>query len=89
MTSTANLFASRLPGASPLKRAAPRPQTPLLGALDERLADPGRQAEAAGVLAMRRLLTDPDRPMYARPSDPCCGQVYRALRAALLELESR
>jgi hypothetical protein len=84
-----DLSASRLPGASPLNRVALRPHAPLLTALADCLADLERPVDAAGVLAVRRLLTDPDGPLYAHPGDPLSAEVDRPLRAVLRRLEAR
>lgn len=64
----ADLSERRLPGASPLNRVAMRPHTEILSALSDRLADLDRPVDPAGILAVRRLLTDPDSVLYARPS---------------------
>jgi hypothetical protein len=61
------LAAGRLPGASPLNRAALRPFRSELIALADRLHDHGQPVSAAGILAVRRLLTEPDSVLYARP----------------------
>jgi hypothetical protein len=85
-----DLSASRLPGASPLNRVAMRPYAPLLAALADRLANLEYPVRAQGVLAVRRLLTDPDGPLYARPADTAPGNevdVGRTLRAVLRKLD--
>jgi hypothetical protein len=84
-----DLSAARLPGASPLNRVALRPYAPLLAALADRLASLEHPVRAPGVLAVRRLLTDPDGPLYARPSDAPGNEVDvgRALRATLRKLD--
>jgi hypothetical protein len=64
-----DLSPKRLPGASPLNRVALRPYAPLLAALADRLTDVEYPVRASGVVAVRRLLTDPDGPLYARPAD--------------------
>ncbi|MGD0715006.1 MAG: hypothetical protein ABSB24_12610 [Gaiellaceae bacterium] len=61
------LAAGRLPGASPLNRGALRPHRAELIALADSLDDVGRPVSAAGILAVRRLLTEPDSVLYARP----------------------
>jgi hypothetical protein len=63
----ADLSPKRLPGAAPLDRPALRPHAYLLTVLADRLDDLERPVSAAGVLAVRRLLTDPDGPRYGRP----------------------
>ncbi len=55
----------RLPGASPLNRVALRPYRADLIALADRLDDLERPVSAAGMLGVRRLLTDPDSVLYA------------------------
>jgi hypothetical protein len=81
------LCAKRLPGSSPLNCAAVRPHAPLLGALADRLADLDYPVRASGVLAERRLLTDPDGPLYARMDDDRGDEVGGAFRAALRRLD--
>jgi hypothetical protein len=82
------LSAKRLPGASPLNRAALRPYAPLLAALADRLSNLEHPVRAAGVLAVRRLLTDPDGPLYARTDGDGRGdEVGGALRAVLRKLD--
>ena len=83
-----DLSPSRLPGASPLNRAALRPHTSLLAELADRLDDLERPVSASGVLAVRRVLTDPDGPLYARPDDPGGHDVAGALSALLEGLEA-
>lgn len=55
-----------LPGASPLNRAAVRPQADLFRRLAERLADLDRPVSARGVLEVEDLLTSSESPLYAR-----------------------
>jgi hypothetical protein len=83
-----DLSATRLPGASPLNRVALRPHASLLAALADRLANLEYTVRAPGILAVRRLLTDPDGPLYARPGDAPGEEidVGGALRATLREL---
>ncbi|MGD0715070.1 MAG: hypothetical protein ABSB24_12940 [Gaiellaceae bacterium] len=61
------LAAGRLPGASPLNRVALRPFRAELIALADSLDDLGRPVSAAGILGVRRLLTEPGSVLYARP----------------------
>jgi len=61
------LSARRLPGSSPLNRFALRPFRSELITLADRLDDLGRPVSAAGILGVRRLLTEPDSVLYARP----------------------
>ena len=65
-----DLSPTRLPGASPLNRVALRPHASLLVDLADRLDDIDRPIAATGILAVRRILTDPDGPLYARRDDP-------------------
>jgi hypothetical protein len=55
----------RLPGASPLNRAAVRPHADLLRALAERLDDPAVPASPYALRHLRSLL-DGGGPLYAR-----------------------
>lgn len=84
-----DLSATRLPGASPLNRVALRPYTLLLAAIADRLADLEHSVRASGVVGVRRLLTDPDGPLYARPGDASGDEVEvgQALRAVLRKLD--
>ena len=59
----------RLPGASPLNRVALRPYRSDLISLADRLDDLERPVSAAGMLAVRRLLTEPGSVLYHRPLD--------------------
>jgi hypothetical protein len=61
------LALGRLPGSSPLNRPALRPFRSELIALADRLDDLGRPVSAAGMLGVRRLLTEPESVLYARP----------------------
>lgn len=65
-----DLSPTRLPGASPLNRVALRPHASLLVDLADRLDDIDRPIAATGILAVRRILADPDGPLYARRDDP-------------------
>ncbi|HTZ05221.1 MAG TPA: hypothetical protein VMB53_05660 [Gaiellaceae bacterium] len=77
----------RLPGASPLNRVALRPHTAELAALADRLDDLDSPVAPAGILAVRRLLTEPGSALYARPlvdDRPCdVGAELAAVRASL------
>jgi hypothetical protein len=75
-----------LPGVSPLNRVALRPHTRELKALADRLADLDTPVDAAGVIRIQRLLTDPDGPLYARAQDTVV--LGWALDALLDELEA-
>ena len=75
----------RLPGASPLNRVALRPYCHGLVTLADRLDDLDRPVSVAGVLAVRRLLTDPDGVLYARPF---VGDIGRELAALTARLEA-
>jgi hypothetical protein len=78
----------RLPGASPLNRVALRPYCAELIALADRLADLERPVSAAGMLAVRHLLTEPDSVLYARPgADEMPRDIGRELIAVLDRLE--
>jgi hypothetical protein len=70
-----------------LNRVALRPHAPLLTALADYLADLERPVDAAGVRAVRRLLTDPDGPLYTRPIDPRRDEVGQVLGDVLRRLE--
>jgi hypothetical protein len=50
-----------------LNRRALRPQHGRLVALADRLADSERPVSASGIVAVNRLLTLPDSPLYAHP----------------------
>jgi hypothetical protein len=78
----ADLSPRRLPGPVPVNRVALRPHVELLLALAERLADVDRPVTAAGIVEVRRLLTDPDGPLYTR--EPC--DVERELARVLERL---
>ena len=77
----------RLPGASPLNRIALRSHTAELSALADRLDDLDLPVAPAGVLAVRRLLTEPGSALYVRPvleERPCdVGAELDAVRASL------
>lgn len=62
-----SLSPGRLQGASPLNRVALRPHRDGLIALADRLDDLEQPVSAAGILAVRRLLTEPDSVLYHRP----------------------
>ena len=74
----------RLPGASPLNRVALRPYCAQLIALADRLDDLERPVSPTGMQAVRRLLTDPDGVLYARPF---VGDIGRELAAMVRRLE--
>lgn len=82
-----SLSGTWMPGASPVNRVALRPYATLLVAIADRLAQTEYPVSAAGVLAVRRLLTDPDGPLYARPDEGDEIDVGNALRAARRGLE--
>ena len=75
----------RLPGASPLNRVALRPYCAQLIALADRLDDLDRPVSISGLHAVRRMLTDPDGVLYARPF---AGDIGRELVAVLDRLEA-
>jgi hypothetical protein len=50
-----------------VNRRASHPHRRLLTAIADRLDDVGRPVSAAGMLAVRHLITLPDSPLYARP----------------------
>jgi len=84
------ISAGRLPGASPLNRAALRPYRSELIALADRLDDLDRPVSAAGVLAVRHLLTSPGSALYARDwMDERAPDPGRELVAVLDSLEVR
>jgi hypothetical protein len=84
------LSAGRLPGASPLNRVALRPYRSELIALADRLDDLDRPVSAAGVLAVRHLLTEPGSALYARGwMDEPAPNPGRELVAVLDSLEVR
>ncbi|MGZ4388786.1 MAG: hypothetical protein ACXVZL_05340 [Gaiellaceae bacterium] len=62
-----DLAAGRLPGVSPLNRPALRPFRSDLIALADRLDALERPVSAAGMLGVRRLLTEPESVLYTRP----------------------
>jgi hypothetical protein len=80
------LAAGRLPGASPLNRVALRPFRAELIALADSLDDLGRPVSAAGILGVRRLLTEPDSVLYA---DEQPRNIGAALGAIIDRLEVR
>jgi hypothetical protein len=61
-----DLAPGRLLGASPVNRPALRPHRALLLELAERLSAVDRPVTASGILAVHRLLTSPDGPLYSR-----------------------
>ena len=72
----------RLPGASPLNRAAVRSVRPQLLALASRLADLDVHVLPRGVLLADRLVTDSHSPLYDRERAELAGrEVDRALTA--------
>ena len=78
----------RLPGASPLNRVALRPYRSELVELADRLDELDRPVSAAGVLAVRHLLTEPGSALYAREStDDPAPDPGRELAAVLASLE--
>ena len=58
-----------MPSAVPLDRGGLRPHATLLSDLAERLDDLERPVSAAGILGVRRLLTEPNSPLYRRTAD--------------------
>jgi hypothetical protein len=73
---------TRLPGASPLNRAAVRSARPQLLALASRLADLDVHVLPRGVLLAERLVTDSDSPLYDRArADAARREAERALTA--------
>ena len=86
----ADLASPRLTSAAPLNRVALRPHTGLLLELAERLDALERPVSAAGILAVHRLLTRPDSPLYAPPLFVAAVDADRprgAIRAVLDRLE--
>lgn len=80
----------RMPGASPLNRVALRPHCAELIALADRLDDLERPVSISGMHAVRRLLTDPDSVLYARPlPDELPRDIPRELGAVRDRLEVR
>jgi hypothetical protein len=73
---------ARLPSASPLRRGVARRHEQMLRRLEARMLD-GRPVTARGVLLLRRLLREPDSPLY----DEHAGDLSRALARVLVELE--
>lgn len=72
----------RLPGASPLNRAAVRAARPQLLALASRLADLETRVLPRGVLLAGRLVTDSGSPLYDRAlADRARREAERALQA--------
>ena len=82
-----SLSGTWMPGASPVNRVALRPYATLVEAIADRLAEIEYPVSAVGVLAVRRMLTDPDSPLYARREKGDEIDVGDALRAALRGLE--
>ena len=82
-----SLSGTWMPGASPVNRVALRPYATLLAAIADRLAETEYPVSAVGVLGVRRMLSDPDGPLYARQGEPGNADVGGALRAALRWLE--
>ncbi len=80
----AELDGRRLPGASPLNRAAARPHARLIETLADRLEDVTRPVSARGVLLVARLLADGAGPLYARER---AGELPQALAGCLRVLE--
>jgi hypothetical protein len=74
---------AHLPSASPLRRPAARRHEELLRALAARVDD-GRPVAARGILLTRRLLREPDSPLYAEDGEELLA---RALVRALGALE--
>jgi len=74
------LDGSKLPGATPLRRAALRPHLDLFVALQERLLAP-EDVSAAGMLAVNELLTSPGSCLFAD------GDVDACLRSVIAKLE--
>jgi hypothetical protein len=73
-----------------VNRRALYPHRRLLVALADRLAATGRPVSASGMLAVQRLLTLPDSPLYARPGpDGPARDTGAALGAILDRLEVR
>ena len=82
-----SLSGTWMPGASPVNRVALRPYETLLAEIADRLAEIEYPVSAVGVLGVRRMLADPDGPLYARTGEPGNSDVGGALRAALRGLE--
>jgi hypothetical protein len=73
---------TRLPGPTPLRAGALRPHVDLLRAIAALVAQLETPVSAAGVLAVRELLTSPGSVLYAPCDDP-----RPALGAVLARLE--
>jgi hypothetical protein len=77
---------TRLPGASPLNRAAVRSARPQLLALASRLADLEAHVLPRGILLAERLVADSHSPLYDRA---CADRARRDAERALAALERR
>jgi hypothetical protein len=75
------LEGSKLPGATPLRRAALRDHVAIFELLDGRMSS-SEPVTAAGMLAVNELLTSPDSCLFVPVDD-----VERCLRAVLAKLE--
>jgi hypothetical protein len=75
------LDGSKLPGATPLRRAALRPYLALFEAIEQRLLAT-EDVSAAGMVALNELLTSPDSCLFETVDD-----VGACLRGALEKLE--
>ncbi|MGZ4291425.1 MAG: hypothetical protein ACXVQQ_02400 [Gaiellaceae bacterium] len=72
---------SKLPGVTPLRRGALRPQLAQLEAIEARLLD-GAPVAAIGMLAVDELLTSPGSCLFAE-----VDSVERCLRSVLVKLK--
>ena len=73
---------SVLPGSAPINRAVVRSHVALLDAIADRLLLPD-PVSARGVLLVRRLLTDPDGPLFGQERDVELGDELRQALSAL------
>ena len=77
------LDGSKLPGATPVRRAALRPYIALFESIEERLLAP-EEVSAAGMLAVNDLLASPGSCLFAIVDD-----VEACLHGVLEKLEVR
>lgn len=76
------LDGGRLPGASPLRRAAGRANVELLRQVATRVGD-GSPCTARGILLVRSLLRDAASPLYADQAELLLPRVLRRILGAL------
>lgn len=72
----------KLPGASPLRRAAARRHEPLLRAVADRIGD-DKPVSARGILLARELLRSPASPLYAENAEAELGRTLSRILGAL------